>query len=48
VDLGSGIGKMVIAAAAVFRSAAGWEIAPERAAVGAAALAQLGADGAAS
>ena len=48
VDLGSGIGKMVLAAAAVFRSAAGYEIAPERAAVAAAALARLGADGAAA
>ena len=48
VDLGSGIGKMVLAAAAVFRSAAGYEIAPERAAVAAAALARLGADGAAT
>ena len=48
VDLGSGIGKMVLAAAAVFRSAAGYEIAPERAAVAATALARLGADGAAT
>jgi predicted RNA methylase len=48
VDLGSGIGKMVLAAAAVFRSAAGYEIAPERAAVAADALARLGTGGAAA
>jgi len=48
VDLGSGIGKMVLAAAAVFRTAAGYEVAPERAAVAEAALAKLGADGAAA
>ena len=47
MDLGSGIGKLVLAAARVFRSASGYEIAPERAAVAAAALATLGADGAA-
>jgi len=42
-DLGSGVGKLVLAAASVFRSSAGYELAPERAAVAAAAHAALGA-----
>jgi predicted RNA methylase len=46
VDLGSGIGKLVLAAAAVFSSSVGIELAPERAAVASAALAKLGAQGA--
>lgn len=41
-DLGSGVGKLVLAAASVFRSSAGFELAPERAAVAAAGHAALG------
>jgi predicted RNA methylase len=45
-DLGSGVGKLALAAAAMFRSSTGIELAPERAAVATAALAKLGAVGA--
>jgi len=44
-DLGSGLGKLSIAAGWLFQSSLGVENAPERAAVASSALEKLGADG---